>query len=260
MALSSIPVRNGTFHVRLWSSGQGKPALFLHGYDGHPGEAGFLTALAKSRQVFAPEHPGYGESTGVEEIDDIFDMTLYYRELIEQLGVGPVDVVGHSLGGMFAAELAVLAPQLVRRVVLIAPFGLWLDETQIPDLFVMSANQLNRATWHEADSHAAQQALSRLTDGQSGNTAIVTRAMNLSTAGKFLWPIPDRGLGKRLHLIKAPTLIVMGASDSLIPPAYGAAFRQRIAGSKVELIANAGHNPQDEQPEALLKVVEAFLA
>jgi pimeloyl-ACP methyl ester carboxylesterase len=244
----------------VWTAGEGAPLLYLHGFDGHPGDAPFLDALAKQHRVIAPEHPGFGDSTGGENLDDVLDVALYFRQLVAALGVQSVDVVGHSLGGMFAAEFAAICPQVVRRLVLVAPFGLWLDEAQIPDLFVMSPSQLQRATWHNPESSAAQDSMTRLVNGKSGIAATVTRAGNLSAAGKFLWPIPDRGLRKRLPLISAPTLVVVGGSDRLIGVPYGEAFASRIPGARLAVVPEAGHQPMLEQPEAFQEVVTSFLA
>jgi len=217
--------------------------------------------LAKSHRVIVPEHPGFGNSTGIDQIDGILDITLYHRTLVETLGFDRVDVVGHSLGGMFAAELAAICPSIVNRLVLVAPFGLWLDEAPIPDLFYLGPAQLQRATWHDPESEAAQKAMSQLggVNGQSAGEAIITRAGNLSAAGKFLWPVPDRGLAKRLPLIKAPTLVVTGESDKLISPPYGEAFASRIPGARLVTIPMAGHLPMAEQPDAFFGHVTAFL-
>ncbi len=259
MNISQISVAGGKYRIRMWSAGSGPALLYLHGFESHPGDAGFLQRLGTHHQLLAPEHPGFGESTGIDDIDDVLDMVLYYRQLLETVGVEQADVVGHSLGGMFAAELAAICPHLVRKLVLVAPFGLWLDAQQVPDLFVMNPNQLHRSTWHNPEGAIAQQALSAASNGATGTTAIVTRAMNLSAAGKFLWPIPDRGLAKRLPLIKAPTLVVTGESDRLIPPPYGTAFADRIAGAKHSTIDGAGHFPMVEQESAFIEAVEAFL-
>ncbi len=260
MNMTTVSVAQGRFTVRMAEAGTGRPLLFLHGFDGHPGDAAFLSRLAAHHRVLVPEHPGYGESTGIEEIDDILDLVLYYRQFVETLELGPLDLVGHSLGGMFAAEIAAICPQLVRRLVLVAPFGLWLDEVQVPDLFVMSPGQLQRATWHEPESHVAQESLSRLAAGKSGPSAVVERAMNLSAAGKFLWPIPDRGLAKRLPLISAPARVIVGSSDRLIDPAYGRAFADRIAGARLHVIPDSGHLPMLEREDEFLAIVEPFLA
>ncbi len=243
-----------------WRGGSGTPLLFLHGFEGPAATAGFREALAERYSVVAPTHPGYDGSGDLEEIEGVLDLVLQYRQFIEREFEGPVDVLGHSLGGMFAAEIAAICPQVVRRLVLAAPFGLWLDEQPIPDLFVMSPGNLQRALWSDPEGPVAQAALSALGNGRSGPEAIVARAMNLSAAGKFLWPIPDRGLSNRLPFVKAPALVVMGADDGLVPAAYGDAFANLIPQCTVEVIAGAGHLPMLEQPEAFTAAVSAFLA
>ncbi|HLZ71997.1 MAG TPA: alpha/beta hydrolase [Dehalococcoidia bacterium] len=258
--LTSVSLANAAFTIRVWSEGAGRALLYLHGFEGHPGDAPFLQRLAQGRRVIAPEAPGFGASADIEQIDDVLDLALFYRQLIEALGLGEVDLIGHSLGGMFAAEIAAICPQHVRRLVLVSPFGLWLEEAEIPDFLAMSAGQLARAAWHDPESVAAQTTLGGGTNGASPVATAVQRASNLSAAGKFLWPIPDRGLHKRLPLIAAPALVVRGASDKLIPAPYGKAFAGLIPHARLVTIADAGHTPQAEQPDAFLSVVEPFLA
>ena len=249
----------GDIEVGISRQGSGAPLLYLHGYEGHPGDASFLAQLARTRDVIAPEHPGYGSSASIDRFDDIVDVALHYRKLIQATAGGPVDVIGHSLGGMFAAELAALSPHLVRKLVLVAPFGLWLEDQQVPDLFAMSPNSLARLTWANPEGHAAQAAMTRSANGSSGAAAIITRTMNLSAAGKFLWPIPDRGTSRRLQYVEAPALVLTGAADRLIPPVYGEAWARSIAGARAEVIADAGHFPMLEQPEAFIAATERFL-
>jgi pimeloyl-ACP methyl ester carboxylesterase len=254
------PVRevNGPFDVRVWQGGAaGRPLLFLHGFEQHPGAAPFLARLGETHAVRAPEHPGYGDSHGFEHVEDIFDVTLHYRRLIERWGAGPVDVVGHSLGGMFAAELAALAPHLVRRLVLVSPYGLWLDETPMPDPFVMAPPALAQAKWHAPDKAGAEPTSF---EASHGETIATFRAQNLSTATKFLWPIPDRGLKRRLRYVAAPTLVIRGASDGLFPAPYLEAWTGAIDGAKGVTLADAGHLPMVEAEDAFIAAVEGFLA
>ena len=243
------------FSFHCLEGGSGSPLLYLHGFEGHPGEAQFLKELAANHRVVAPELIGYGQSKGFEHIEEVLDMVLALRQLAEQLG-GEVDVVGHSLGGMFAAELAAIAPQVVHRLVLVSPFGLWLEDQPIPDPFVLNADQLREITWHDpASATTARQPA----NGHDQITATLSRTGDLAVAGKFLWPIPDRGLRKRLPLVRAETLVLNGASDQLITPAYGEAFADVIDGAAATTIANAGHYPMLEQPGEFVQQVEGFL-
>jgi pimeloyl-ACP methyl ester carboxylesterase len=258
MGLSTATV--GPFNIRLWSEGAGTPLLYLHGWEGHPGEAPFLQRLAQNRQVLAPEHPGYGASTGFETIDNLLDLVLYYRQLVESWGAEQIDVVGHSLGGMFAAEFAALCPQLTRRLVLVDSYGLWLDDLPVPDPFTLAGPKLKAAKFANPDGAPDPEPGIAVTDADDPNAPMFDRLRNLSTATKFLWPIPDHGLRKRLPLIKAPTLVIHGTADGLVPVAYADEFGRLIPGAKVTKLEGAGHMPMLEQEDAFVSAVKGFLA
>ena len=251
-------VQGEKFQVRLWREGRGRPLLYLHGYDGAPDGAPFLRRLADRYEVFAPEHPGFGESSGFEHLEDIHELAFYYRSLVEELGLAAVDVVGHCLGGMFAAEFAALSPSLVRRLVLVDAFGLWRDDRPIPDLFVLGNTQLNSYLWHDLQCEAAAGVLEAQKRTPTDDETLL-RTRNLAAASKFLWPIPDRRLHRRLQYVKAPTLLVWGDDDGLIDRAYAEEFREALPDARVAIIPDAGHYPMLEQPDAFHAAVTAFL-
>jgi pimeloyl-ACP methyl ester carboxylesterase len=251
--------RLGAFDVRIWSGGSGAPLLYLHGFEQHPGAASFLARLSRNYEVRAPEHPGFGESAGFENIHDVIDLALYYRRLIESWNKGPVDVVGHSLGGMFAAEVAALSPNVVRRLVLVDAYGLWLDDHPLPDPFALAPKDLERAKWCNPDKAPMPEPSAFDANGDADALAIF-RAQNLGTATKFMWPIPDRGLNRRLPYVQAPTLVVHGEADGLIPLAYAEAFARLIPKARVRAIRNAGHLPMIEAEEEFVSTVNDFLS
>jgi pimeloyl-ACP methyl ester carboxylesterase len=261
VALDLAPV--GAASVRLWTGGDGEPLVFLHGMDQHPGGAPFLEALARRHQVFAPELPGYGESGGFEGIEDLLDLVLFERRLIESWDCGPVDLVGHCLGGMVAAELAALCPWLVRSLVLVDAWGLWLDERGPADPYVLGSSELAAARWHDpATAPSPEPSLdAALVAGPHADPteAALRRTQNLAVSTKFLWPIPERGLRKRLPLVDCPTLVVHGASDGLVPLAHAEALAALVPGARLAVVPEAGHLPHLERPEAFVDVVEAFL-
>ncbi len=254
---SDISIDAGRYQVRLWKAGDGPALLFLHGFDGLPVGAPFLERLAQRHTVFAPELPGFGDSHGEEHFHGLLDAALLHHDFVEAAGGGPIDVIGHSLGGMFACELAAMWPMDVRRLVIVDAFGLWDDATPIPDFFSMSPRRLRNALWHDSESSASQQPIG--VNGKTGIPATVTRSGNLATAGRFLWPIPDLGLNRRLHRIKAPTLAIWGASDGLVDPSYGDAFQAAIDDAQLIVIPDSGHYPMLEKPDEFSDAVEAFL-
>ena len=249
----------GGCRVRVWSGGDGPPLLYLHGFERHPGDAPFLRRLAQGRRVYAPETPGYGESAGIETMDGILGLTLYHRQLIEAWGGERVDVIGHSLGGMFAAEFAAICPHRTRRLVLVDAYGLWLDEEPLPDPFVLSEKKLAALKWANLDAPPPEPS-AFAPDPADPTAAVLERSKNLGAATKFMWPLPDRGLRGRLPLIGAPTLVVHGADDRLVPPAYADEFARLIPNARPALIAGAGHLPMIERADEFITVVEGFLS
>jgi pimeloyl-ACP methyl ester carboxylesterase len=156
---------------------------------------------------------------------------------------------------MLAAEIAALAPRQLDRLVLICPAGLWLDSVPIPDFFTFSPEQLVRSALHDPKGPVGKMLLAQFRDP----SLALHSYRCLASAGKFLWPIPDKGLKKRIHRVKVPTLVVCGASDGLIPTAYAEAFHAAIPGSHVAILNGAGHLPMLEQREAFVDAVRGFL-
>ncbi|HLW71256.1 MAG TPA: alpha/beta fold hydrolase [Candidatus Binataceae bacterium] len=252
-------IANGRFTIELQLIGTGEPLLYLHGAGGLLGADPFLDALGHHFKVIAPHLPGYGESTGVEHIDDLFDVILMYHQLLDEMGVASAHVVGHSMGGMLAAEFAALDVHRVKKLVLVTPAGFWLDEHPIPDVFAMELPELAAHLFHDPNSAMAQMFTAVPTDMKLLEAMYVERVKRFTQASKFLWPIPDRGLKRRAWRIAAPTLVMMGESDRLIPPIYANEFTSRIRNARAVTMKAAGHMPMYEQPDEFVKTVREFL-
>jgi pimeloyl-ACP methyl ester carboxylesterase len=252
-------IGNGRFDVEMQVCGSGAPLLYLHGAGGLIGIDPFLEELGKDFRVVAPHLPGYGESSADEPIEDVVDACLFYHQLMEDLGFASAHVVGHSMGGMLAAELAALDVHRVQRLVLVAPAGFWLEQHPIPDPFAMDLPDLAAHLFHDPKSPLAQMFTTIPTDPQQLADMYVERTKRFTQASRFLWPIPDRGLKKRAWRIAASTLLVWGESDRLVPPVYAGEFASRIKNSRIATIRDAGHMVMYEQPEAFVKTVRDFL-
>ncbi|MXY46299.1 MAG: alpha/beta hydrolase [Chloroflexi bacterium] len=253
-------LRIGGGDVQVASKGSGEALVYLHGAFGYRGWHPFLDALAEDFTVYAPVQPGFVDGApGPADIDDMLDLTLYYFDLLEALGLEAPNVVGHFLGGMIAAEMAALRPTSVGKLVLAAPAGLWLDDDPGVDYFATPANELRNVLFSDANSEAAKYLMPEAQDDLERGTQIIERVRSLATVGKFLWPIPDKGLKKRMSRIKADTLVVVGEQDKIVPPSYGGEFASRISGATAQTMTGTGHMMMIERTEEFAGVVKRFL-
>ena len=259
MKSRTIETKKGT-RCRVLEGGSGAPLVYFHGAGGLLADNPFLDLLARHYAVFAPEWPGYGESTGDELLDDMLDFALHGWDLVDALGLSRPHIVGHSMGGMIAAEMACLAPRDTGKLVLVAPAGLWIDEHPIPDIFAMLPFQIAEALF--VDPQKGQALLTGgadLSNMEALRDFYIATQRRLSMAGKILFPIPNRRLSKRLYRLTAETLLVWGAADKLIVPAYAKRWQSAIPSARVEMIDGAGHMVPYEQPDAFVQVVQKFL-
>ena len=259
--VETVQVGHCDFEAKVRVGGSGSPVVYLHTAGGPRWDA-FLDALAEHHTVYAPDHPGTGETArdAIYGVESLWDLVLIYDELLDGLGLGAVPVIGSSFGGMVACELAALRRDRVSRLVLIDPIGLWRDDAPVAQYMLMPPQELVATLFENMDAEPVKQFLTMPEDPQEQAVAMAESVWALGTTGKFVWPIPDKGLKKRMHRISAPTLILWGEHDRLIAPLYAEEFARRIADSRVEIIAGAGHVPQWEQLDAVRPLVLDFLS
>lgn len=254
-----ITLKVGGLEAQVTAKGGGEPLVYLHGAFGYQAWHPFLDRLAENFRVYAPLHPGFGENAVVDEIDDVLDLALYHYDLLDALGLDAPSVVGHFIGGMIAAEMAAIRPGSVGRLALVAPAGIWRDDAPGVDYFATPMDELRGVLFADADSDVAKALLPEPKDDLERGTQIIERARSLATVGKFLWPIPDKGIRKRLGRITAPTLVMVGGEDKVVPPAYGDEFAARIDGASLQRFDGAGHMLMLEQPDKFAAALTEFL-
>jgi pimeloyl-ACP methyl ester carboxylesterase len=247
---------------RVLAGGSGPDLVFLHATGGLVEDDPFLAAVAGSHRVWAPELPGFGESTGEELLEDMLDFTLHSLDVIDALGLDAPIVVGHSLGGMIAAEMACVCPPAVGRLVLLAPAGLWLDSDPVADIFAVLPHHLPELLFHDPAAGAGLLAGGAdFSDDEALIGFFVDNARRLGTAGKILFPIPDRRLSKRLYRLRSETLLVWGESDRVVPPVYASAWASALpVEAPLVMVPEAGHMLTIEQPKAVAEAVLGWLA
>lgn len=239
-------------HQVVFRAGEGPPLVWLHSLYGVEADSAIIQALAQQYSVYAPLAPGFADLAELDSIRDIHDLALHYDDILQALNLASPIVAGHSFGAMLAAELAAHVPDHVSRLVLASPLGLWNDAFPVADIFSVPAQQM--ATLLYADmAHAPG------TAGTPDVEAIVALAQGMTTVARFLWPIPDRGISRRLHRITAPTLIMHGAQDQFVPAHYADEFVAMIPHASKEIVPDAGHMVFAEAFDASLDAVSRFL-
>jgi pimeloyl-ACP methyl ester carboxylesterase len=256
--------------LRLWQDrvetlvdvqGSGPPLVFLHGHWGLRPDGAFLERLAETHTVYAPRHPGTspGDPEAIHQVDNWWDLIVYYGELFDRLALRTPAIFGYSFGGMLACELAATVPDRVSKLVLAGPLGLWRDDLPVRNPVLVSQDELRRMLFADPEGEAARRFFSLPDDPAARAEAQVDYTWSQACTGKFVWPIPDKGLKKHIHRVGAPTLILWGQQDGVIAPAYAQEFGSSIAGSRVELLDGAGHLVHLEQSEAVARLVRGFL-
>jgi len=242
---------NARLAIDTLEAGSGKPLLFLHGAGGLAWDP-YLDALAEQRRVIAPYLPGTSKSNDISQVRDLWDLVLAYYDLLDALHIERADVIGHSMGGMIACEMAATDPSRVGRLIAIAPAGLFDMNDPMPDIFAMLPQELARRILIDPQSELAKMLGALPDDVDEQVEVLIQRLSTLNAAAKFLWPIPDKGLIRRLPRIKAPTRIIWGRQDGLIPIGYGDTFRDAIPGARLDALDQASHLVQLERlPEVL---------
>jgi pimeloyl-ACP methyl ester carboxylesterase len=257
MTESDLDVR-GT-RVRLLRGGEGPPLLYLHG----SGDSGVwqpvLEELARDHDVLRPDHPGYGFSEEGRGIDTVHDLAFFYLDLLDELGIDEVTVIGSSLGGWLGADLATIDPARITQLLPIGAAGLRVEGSGQPDEFAMDPVAAIDAVYAGAD--ARRSAAERFVALESDAPAMERYLRNRITTAHLAWNpyFHDPKLVHRLHRITAPTLLVWGSEDGLVPVAHGHRWAELIPDSRLEVIDGAGHLPHVEATDRFLEIARPFL-
>jgi len=254
---SSPSTRKETFAdglaVRLDERGSGPPMLVLHGGGGPQSVAGFTEALSLHAHVLSPIHPGFAGEPRPEWFDSIDDLALTYLDLLERLNLHEVMVIGFSIGGWIASELAVRDTTRLSSIVLVDAVGIQVEGHEIADVFSLAPDELSALSYHNPAAFRIDPA----TLSPEQVAAIAATFQTLAVYGREQG-MADRKLRRRLARVTIPALVVWGESDRVVDPDYGRAYAQALGNARFTLIPEAGHLPQIEQPVRLLNVILEF--
>ncbi len=237
----------------VYRAGDGPPLVWFHSLYGVEFDAPLIDRLAVHHSVFAPLAPGFTELSELDDLHDIHDLALHYDDLFGALELEDVPLAGHSFGAMIAAELAAHVPFRASRLVLLSPLGLWDDRYPVADLFGIPQAEVPTLLYADPGRAAPPR-----TQGDLEATLSLVRGM--TTVARFLWPIPDRGLTRRLRRISAPTLIVHGDADRFVPVAYAGDFASKLPNASKHIVPGAGHMLTVEALDTIVPTILEFSA
>jgi len=241
--------------VALKRGGVGEPVLFLHGADGLPEWPDILDDLAQGFEVIVPDLPGFGLSEAPPFVDDISDVAYLLMDMLEQMDLHGVRVVGHSLGAWAGLEMAVRSCERIRSLALIAPAGIHVKGSPKADIYMIDPDEQARIAW--ADPELGAQAAARAMVSKHQNQAILNRI----ASARLGWNprLYNPRLERWLHRINKPVMILWGDADRIIPPVYADAFAALLPAAKLVKIAEVGHLPHVEQRAQVAALLQAFL-
>jgi pimeloyl-ACP methyl ester carboxylesterase len=242
----------------LMHNGEGTPFIYLHST---LGEAAmwlpFYQTWSKRFRVLVPTHPGFGQSGGFDDISVIEDMAFHYVELFDTLGLDEVCIGGVSLGGWIAAEFACRWPERVKKLWIADAPGLPVPQQPLGDLFrvMRDRDKLRKLLFHDPTSAIATLVIRDNPDEES----MMAAYQSLTVLARLTWERPyNPKLANRLHRVRCPTLLLWGAQDKLVPPAYGEAYHRHIAGSQLKLLPQCGHLPMFEREAEFVQIIADF--
>ena len=246
----------GGLEIAVERRGTRAPLLFLQSEDGIEADAPLIDALAHDFELIIPDPPGFGASPESPRITTIDDIAYLYLDLLDALDVTNIPVIGCSLGGWIAAEMATQSCERIGRIALIGAYGVKVggpSERDIADIYLLGRSEVTARTYADG---------TRVPDYAAMDDAVVERiARNRLATVKYCWEpyMHNPRLKDRLHRIAVPALVLWGAKDRIVAPDYGRAYAAAIPGARFEVIEAAGHLPHWEQPDRVVSAVNAFL-
>ncbi len=245
----------GPVAVTVADEGAGYPFLLLHGGAGPQSITSFVPLLVtdKRARAITPTHPGFGGTERPESLDSVAGLARVYAALLDQLGVEDVTVVGSSVGGWIAAELALLAQSRISSLILVDAVGIEVEGHPVADFFALTLDQVAQLSYHDPDRFRIDPAAMP----EAQRAALAGNRSSLATyAGTSM---ADPSLRARLQNITVPTLVVWGESDGIVDAEYGRAYAAAIPRARFTLLTATGHMPQIETPEQLLTTIWDFV-
>ncbi len=257
IAKKSSTIKISGVDIEVERRGSGSPVLVLYGEEALELNSPVLDQWAAKHELIIPSPPGFGHSERPEWIAGPDDIAYIYLDLCDTLGLRNVPIVGFGFGGWIAFEMATKDPAIASKIVVVDPFGVKIGgptDRDVQDIWTLHPQTVAKLKWRDVEK--SKRDYSKMSEDE---LSIIAR--NLESFARFGWEpyMHNPNLRRRLNRVKAPTLFVWGANDGVITPDYGKAYAALVPGAKFETVADAGHYPHIEQPDAFAKIVNPFL-
>jgi pimeloyl-ACP methyl ester carboxylesterase len=248
----------GATKVHVLIGGQGDPLLVLHGAGGNRGWRRWMAAVSQRYTIYAPTHPGFGRSDAADWMESIDDLARFYLWFLDVMGLSRVHLLGHSIGGWTAAELATMCPGALDRLVLVSPTGLKPEAGEVRDIFFHSPEELLGYTVHDP---AGVPEWTELFGAKPGPAEVEIALRNREMAARLTWKpyMFNPRLPQFLPRVANPTLIVWGREDRIVPVICGEQYRRLLPAATLRVLERCGHQPPIEQPDVFASLVLDFL-
>jgi pimeloyl-ACP methyl ester carboxylesterase len=245
-------------HLQMLRGGAGEPLLVLHGAGGSPGWLPYHQELAQRFTVYAPSHPGYDQSTRPGWVNTMADMAHFYRQMIEDRGLAPVHLIGFSMGGWLAAEIAAMCPPYLKSLVLVDAAGIKPEVGEIAEILMVSQDVVKKLRFYDPAQVPNYEAL---VNRQLTPEEEAVQWRNREMTSRLCWKpyFHNPALPAYLQGVKTPTLVVWGRQDAILPLNCGELYHRALTNSTLHVIDRCGHSPALEKPEEFLKAVTEFL-
>ena len=243
--------------VEMHKGGSGPPLLYLHGGEGFGTYDPTSGPLAERFTVYAPSHPGFFGTTRPEWLYTITDLAHFTQDMVQELGLDGYVLVGHSIGGWIAAEMAAMDQHNIKGLVLVDAAGIRPEKGEITEIFMVSADTRLKLGFHDPSQVPDYE---YFTAERTTDEAAILHA-NMEMLSRLCWRpyLHNPSLPHYLGGVKIPTLVVWGKQDAILPVECGEMYAKLLPNATLKSIDNCGHKPQMEKPQEFNDTVAAFL-
>ena len=252
---NTSPLTLNGIELKVRRQGSGETILLLHGAGGSAGLVPLVEELSGDYEILMPDHPGFGLSGDSKQTTTISDLAYHYLDFIKDQDLNDVHLVGHSMGGWIAAEIAIRSQAALKSLTLICSAGIHVKGVPKGDLFLWSPEESARNIF------VKQEAVDRILNYEPSDAELEVMIRNKVSAAKYAWHPrfynPD--LSKWLHRISVPTLVVWGDQDKIFPKDYATAFKKFLPHAEVEVLKDCGHVPHVDRPDRFYPCLRSFL-